>query len=421
MSVRYKRELMTYLLFDYEGIEEHLEKMAAKGWYLETPGNTVWKYREGEPAEVKYAVTYVPKASQFDPEPIEEQRTLEEFCREAGWEKAGDFLQAQIYMNRRPDPVPIETEEEVRLEVIRKAMKKSFVPAHVVLVLLMLFNLWIGMAGFFSNPMSSLAGYGSLLSVLFMPISVTVIAANPIAYFVWLKRSAKSVESGGRCVSPKVVRMLNKWELPVILVYFIGMVTGLAGEGNTGGARYMVLYMIGFFGLVSLLNVTKNFMKKRGVSRGTNIAVFIIVDIIGAFAMVSLVMWMAFSAGPSDYAEPDPYAPEIHETFLVKQTRGELEEPNIYYEVNEIKAEGLFYGCLNSRLRPRNVMRGLTMEYEMAADEETALWHADQAYYSDWWGGRWILTKDNYIVEISGADELTDAEKSGLLAQLGIE
>ena len=41
MSGRYKRELMTYLLFDYEGIEEHLEKMAAKGWFLETPGNTM--------------------------------------------------------------------------------------------------------------------------------------------------------------------------------------------------------------------------------------------------------------------------------------------------------------------------------------------------------------------------------------------
>ena len=52
MSGRYKRELMTYLLFDYEGIEEHLEKMAAKGWFLETPGNTIWKYREGEPAKV---------------------------------------------------------------------------------------------------------------------------------------------------------------------------------------------------------------------------------------------------------------------------------------------------------------------------------------------------------------------------------
>lgn len=415
MSARYKRELMTYLLFDYEGIEEHLEKMAARGWFLETPGNTIWKYREGEPAEVKYAVTYVPKASQFDPEPIEEQRTLEEFCREAGWEKVGDFLQAQIYMNRRPDPVPIETEEEVRLEVIRKAMKKSFVPAHVVLALIMVFNLWLGAIAFFADPLDTLSGWGSLLTVLFMPIGAAVVAANPIAYFVWLRRSAKSIASGGTCASPKAVRLLNKWELPVILVFFIGMVTGTAGEGNVEGARYMVFYMIGFFGLVSLLNITKNFMKKRGASRRKNIAVFVIVDIIGAFAMVSLVMWLAFSTGPSDYAEPDPYAPEVHETFLVKQTTGELEELKVFYDVNEIKTDVLFDWCLEKRVS-QETYRGTY------AETEDADWDCQKCYYralGSW--EEWLLVKDDCIIEIENKASLSAAQKKEIMQQLGIE
>lgn len=421
MSGRYKRELMTYLLFDYEGIEEHLEKMAAKGWFLETPGNTIWKYREGEPAKVKYAVTYVPQASQFDPEPVAEQKTLEEFCAEAGWQKVGDFLQAQIYMNRNPGAVPLETEDAVRLEVIRKAMQKSFVPANVVLTLLMIWNLWRGTNNFFDNPLSYLSGYGSLLSTAFLPIGAALVSANLIAYFVWLNRSAKSVASGGRCVSPKVVRLLNQWQLPVIGVYFIGMVAGIAGEGNVEAARYMVFYMIGFFGLVSLLNFTKNFMKKRKASRGTNIAVFVIVDIIAAFAMVAVVMWLAFSMdwGDTGADAVDPYAPEIHETFLVKQTSGELESPKVAYEVNEIKAESLFDWCLERRLS-YDIARGLTMKYQLAEGNESALWEADQAYYSDWWGGRWLLTKDNYIVEIWWADSLTDAEKKQMLQQLGL-
>ena len=420
MSGRYKRELVTHLLFDYEGIEEHLEKMAAKGWFLETAGNQIWKYREGEPAAVKYAVTYVPKASQFDPEPIAEQKTLEEFCREAGWEKVSDFLQAQIYMNRRSNPVPIETEEEVRLEVIRKAMKKSFVPANVVLVLLMMFNLWRGTAGFLDDPLSYLAGWGSMLSLLFLPVGTALVAANLIGYYVWLHRSAKSIASGGTCASPRVVRVLNKWELPVIGVYFIAMVAGIAGEGNEGGARYMVLYMVGFFGLVALLNFTKNFMKKRGASRGANIAVFVIVDIIGAFGMVAVVMWLAFSGGTSGMEYVDPYAPEIHETFLVKQTSGELESPNIWYEVNEVKAEGLFEWCMESRLS-HNMARGLDMKYEPGVDAGSRSWGADQAYYSDRYGGRWLLTKDNYIVEIWADDQLTDTEKQQIMKQIGIE
>ncbi len=415
MSGKYKRELMTHLLFDYEGIEEHLEKMAAKGWFLETPGNTIWKYREGEPAEVKYAVTYVPQASQFDPEPIAEQKTLEEFCREAGWEKVGDFLQAQIYMNRRPDPVPIETEEKVRLGIIRKAMKKSFVPAHVVLVLLTVFNTWVGLSAFLADPLDALSGYGSLLSTLFLPVGTALVTANLIAYYVWLHRSTKSVEAGGRCASAKVVRLLNRWELPVIGIYFIGMVAGIAGEGNAAGARYMVFYMIGFFGLVALLNFTKNFMKKRGASRGTNIAVFVVVDIIGAFAMVSLVMWLAFSGGTSGLETLDPYAPEVHETFLVKQTSGELENPQIGYEINEIKAEGLLDWCLEKRLL-QETYRGTYAETSDAA------WNADQCYYrrlGSW--EEWLLVKDRCIIEIENKISLPAEQKKEIMQQLGIE
>lgn len=423
MNERHKRELVTYLLFDYEGIEEHLEKMAARGWFLETPGNQIWTYRKGEPAEVKYAVTYVPKASQFDPEPIPEQKTLEEFCGEAGWQKVGYWLQAQIFMNYDAHAVPLETEEEVRLEVIRHAMKKSFVPAHVVLTLLVLFNLWRASNSFFDDPLAYLSGYGSLLSMLVQPIAAVLVAANLIGYYVWLHRSAKSVEAGGSCVNPKFVRMVNRWQLPVIGVYFIAMIAGLGAEGNGAAARYMVFYMIGFFCLVALLNATKNFMKKRGASRGKNMAVFIIVDIIGAFAMVAVVMWLVFSGETSGMEGADPYAPEVHETFLVKQTSGELETPPISYDMNQIKVSGLYDWCLKSRLSQK-YYKTMFMHYEPDSEAKAALWGADQVYYCDWGNGRWILTKDNYIVEIWielwDDETLEDAEKSRILTQLGI-
>ena len=54
-----KREIPNYLPFDYEAVEAHLEKMAAKGWRLVNAGTNVWKYRQAEPARVKYAVITV--------------------------------------------------------------------------------------------------------------------------------------------------------------------------------------------------------------------------------------------------------------------------------------------------------------------------------------------------------------------------
>lgn len=38
----FKYQLLTYGLFDYAGVERHLEKMAAKGWRFTSVGNFFW-------------------------------------------------------------------------------------------------------------------------------------------------------------------------------------------------------------------------------------------------------------------------------------------------------------------------------------------------------------------------------------------
>ena len=72
-DVKYRLE--TFTLYDYRGVERHLEAMEAKGWRLEKTGN-LWKYRRTEPKKVHYAVTYVPEASEFNPAPTAGQENL---------------------------------------------------------------------------------------------------------------------------------------------------------------------------------------------------------------------------------------------------------------------------------------------------------------------------------------------------------
>ena len=129
----------TFQLYDYRGVEDHLSAMAAKGWRLEKAGNTFWKYRRAEPAQVRYAVTYSDSASQFNPEPTEDQLSLAELCAAAGWEKVCDWFQMQIFSTEDPAAVPLETDEALRLEGIHRSMKKNFLPGNIVLLLLLLF------------------------------------------------------------------------------------------------------------------------------------------------------------------------------------------------------------------------------------------------------------------------------------------
>ena len=111
-------------LYDYKHVEEHLSAMAAKGWRLESIGARLWKYRRAEPGKVRYAVTYIQDASQFNPGPTEGQESLAELCAAAGWEKVCDWFQMQIFSTEDLRAVPLETDEALRLQNIQRLMSK---------------------------------------------------------------------------------------------------------------------------------------------------------------------------------------------------------------------------------------------------------------------------------------------------------
>ena len=120
-----KWEINLYSYYDHAGIVRHLEDMARQGWQLEKAGSVFWTYRRCKPTELRYAVVYFSKASQFDPEPPAEQREFWELCKATGWELVTNRYQMQIFRNPAPDAIPIETDPVVQVENVRAAMKKS--------------------------------------------------------------------------------------------------------------------------------------------------------------------------------------------------------------------------------------------------------------------------------------------------------
>ena len=132
-----KRSLMNLSFYDQKGIEDKLEKMAARGWMLEKPGTVFWTYRKIPPQSLRFAVTYFPSATQFDPGPSEAQLTKEEFCAWDGWRLVARWDAMQIFCTAQEDPVPIETDPVTQVENIRRTMKKRASlpiltkPAHV--------------------------------------------------------------------------------------------------------------------------------------------------------------------------------------------------------------------------------------------------------------------------------------------------
>jgi len=299
---KYKYQISTFNLFDYAGVERHLEKMAAKGWQFDSIGSFFWKYKEAEPAALKYSVTYVPEASELDPEPLEKQKDIEAYCEEAGWHKVGNWLQMQIFCSENPEAVPIETDEQLRLEVIGKSMKKNFLISHGLLMVVFLMNMFTTFSTAKRNWMEFLSDSSRLWNTGLWIWGILLLLTDIAFYVNWMQKAKKAVKEGRSCPEPKGYRYWNRmaWLGLAVLVF------GMFASYTSKMLWFMLLYLAGIFLIVFGVRKLQVKLKNDGVSKGGNMAitmllcVFLSVLLVGGFVAVVI----AFDINLTEKKEP---------------------------------------------------------------------------------------------------------------------
>lgn len=310
--MRKKREMWTYCFYDYAGVTAHLERMSEKGWVLEKAGTVWWTYRQAEPKKRGVAVTYFAGASEFDAGPTPKQRTFLDYCEEAGWHMAAQWLQMDIFYSEDPGAVPLETDEGVKLNTIHQAMKKNFLPSQAVMVVLSILQIW----------MQTHNGGGSVIQVwsngmgLWAAAMWALLLANYVmslaGYALWYRASQKSVERGGACVVRGAAVRRTSLVLMVValgsLAAWLAYVTGM-GNGWIAGPAFLYVAAV----LAAALGL-KSLLKWCGASRRTNRIVTwtgcILVAVVGVFAMVRYVSVTALERNFSG-ADGETYSVEI--------------------------------------------------------------------------------------------------------------
>ncbi|MBE6111606.1 MAG: DUF2812 domain-containing protein [Peptococcaceae bacterium] len=453
-----KRRLETFLLFDYRGVEKHLSKMAQNGWKLEEVGRYSWKYRRIEPADLKYAVTYVPDASDLNPEPTDNQLTLEEYCAEAGWEKIGDWEQMQIFCSAEENPIPIETDEKMRLDVIKKSMKKSFLPGQIAVLVLMF--LLLAQQVNLSDPVKFFAQNYKLLLVAFMVYVTIANLANLFSYFNWCRRSEKAVAEGGTCAESPNYQTIQKVTLVLTVLFLIVfMVTFLQANGN-GAGLFMVLYLTQFTIMCAVVELMRQWLKKAGVSKTANWIITILVVTVLTFLMITAVVvaslqydWLSDEPvavyTTEDGREYEIYRDELpltvqdlldayHPNYSYKadgsssplmahyeyrqhlwHTLGEAKMPTLEYEITDVKVEALYAFCLNDYLEQDESAKRILGDDVCYRPVDAEPWGADAVYqyfHGNLYVNEWILCKDNRIVLLN-ADWLLDENQMAIAGQ----
>ena len=448
-----KRELMPlYSYYDRTGIAAHLTDMAAKGWMLENLGAYSWRYRRSEPKKLRFAVTFFPAASQFDPGPSQGLETYRDYCAAAGWVLAADTAQVQIFYNEDENAVPIETDPAAEYANIRRCMKKSFLASYwallAVSLLQVLFTLW----RVWTDPVGTLSSTASLSVLLdWLPLDLVLIW-ELARYYRWQRRAKAAAESGAPLPDLRSVRWLGV----LILVWTCGVLLWLlASYWNSRGMFLlkagMALYM---FLMIFLSLAAKDAMKHLRFPRWANIAVtygMIIVLTVGGMAgMMALIFrngsgwldghqpvevyeyrgmtWEVYNDDiplriedltDTDYACWSTEA-RTSETVLVsfreytqRPRMDALKEPDLDYDIVEVKAPFLYGIC----------KKGMLERYWFNDPEEyrstyrpidAAPWGAAEAYqlyhFQDSPSARYLLCWEDRIVEIRFDETPTAAQ-----------
>lgn len=327
-----KRRLVWYLPWDGTYAERHLEKMARKGWQLENAGNPFWTYRKAEPANLHYAMTYFPTASVFDSGPTGDQMTYADYCAAAGWEMVSNYGPLQIFVNDRPDPVPIETDEGEKLTAIHGAMKKMLLLPYGALAAVWLVNLLLrlGPQSYYST-LSTFSSNQQLLLLLAISLLVLVALGTMGDYLVWYLRSRRAVERGGACLpSHTQPRLILQG---TILAIAMAALLGPWGYASVGQWLPFVLIVLGVVflllgGCYGLLHLLKSMDGSRRFNRVAYIVGTIILSFLCMAVVVGGIMLIPEAETP---APPEVYIDANGHTW------------NIYHDPIPLTLEDLGY------------------------------------------------------------------------------
>lgn len=198
-----RRRIESFLPYDEERVIRHLEKMAQKGWLLAGINKFFWTYRRIEPSTLKFTVTWCSQVSEYAPSPTEDQQILWDYCKDAGWTMAAEFGQMQILYTKDEAPMPVETDEVVKLGLIHQAMKKTYIPGILAGMMLVIVLSWRICEMFIDRPFNWLLSDMNWILLLAMFLVGLHYVLKLSGYFLWYVRSARLVKHGEPCAKTK--------------------------------------------------------------------------------------------------------------------------------------------------------------------------------------------------------------------------
>ena len=334
MSRETKWELSLFQANDMDAIAGHFEKMEAKGWRLASIDNWGYRYHRVEPGKVRYAAACFPDASVYDPAPTEGQETYVDYCRAAGWELAAAYGPMQYFRSTLPNPVPIETDEAVKLRAIRRTMRKTLLPSCGLGIFLSIMYLAMQTGSFRSGPLEYFSRDLYLSLLLLLGGLFLYCVGLLLDHLVWVLRSKRAVDRGEACAKSHTrLRMAASIGLLALTAACLGLMCRdmIGRQMGVTLAVYLIFYALLILTAGRVLKWIKRRSGSRGEVQGKYFAYAIAAGVLTA--VVLTVFALALGGGRREPAE----------VYVKEYPGGESIEWNIYRDSLPITLEELGY------------------------------------------------------------------------------
>ena len=458
-----KRRLETFSFYDHSGMEKHLEDMAEQGWLLKEIGRFFWTYRRIEPRKLRFAVTYYPKASEFDPEPQEGQMIYRDYSERSGWKFICQSAQMQIFYNEEEEPIPMETDPVVEVQTIHKAAKKGFSLSYFMLLGLSILQAVLFTSRLLGDPIGLLSSTIHLSTGFCWVILLLLCVVELCGYYRWHRRAVKAAENGEFLETHSHV-LFQRIVLAASVFALVYMLINLLSVGDRMMLTIYTLLIGYMFTLFAVVNAVKKFLKRKKVSRNTNLTITLLVDFVLAFAMLAAITFGTLRASQSGLFHPEEETYEHNgSTWILYQdelplsvedlldvdfdgyirqnresesvffgqrvvhqwprfdTAPSVKVPSLSYTLTIIKAPALYDWCKESVLNKREDKVAedgfvIISHYE---EIDAAPWLANEAYqfhFSEGVLNEYLLCYEDRIVEI-GFDWTPTEEQMRIVAE----
>lgn len=388
-----KRRLEIFAFYDSEGIAAHLNHMAQKGWALQSIDTTFWTYEAIEPENRTYGITFFPDVSAFDTQPTEALQDFIAYCEEAGWHYVTRLSQMQIFYTTNENPIPLETDESLRLEITHKAMKKNFLPGILAQLALCLWEIYLTAGPIFRDLSRYIADTSQFLLVALYTFLGLYALLTFLFYFRWRKNSLAAVEAGGTCLpTGKGMQLSAKAMHAVTLLFFVALFYSMRQQGYGTVFLVVILAYACIFGLIFMsINILRKKQVSRNVNKGVIIALCVLLPLIfmvGSFHYIfnreeptegkeTYTTTLSDGTTYTTVLEADPlplttadltevpadaiYSMSCEEesSFLAKRMEcsqytpgGSPEAPELSYEILEVSYDFLIEPCIRSYQKP---------------------------------------------------------------------